>query len=53
MWTIIITIVIFLAGIFIGISWGIQKVTTHLISNNRLTENEAKYYYSLRNLIKI
>lgn len=53
MGTIIMTILIFLCGIFIGLSVGVRIITEHLIKNNRLTENEASFYYSLRNLIKI
>ena len=53
MGTIILTILIFLCGIFIGLSVGVRTVTEHLIQNNRLTESEAAYYYSLRNLIDI
>jgi len=53
MGTIIMTLLIFLCGIFIGLSVGVRIITEHLIKNNRLTENEASFYYSLRNLIKI
>lgn len=53
MGTIILTVLIFLCGIFIGLSAGVRAVTEHLIENNRLTESEAAYYYSLRNLIDI
>lgn len=53
MGTIILTVLIFLCGIFIGLSAGVRAVTEHLIENNRLTESEAIYYYSLRNLIDI
>lgn len=53
MGTIIMTILIFLCGIFIGLSAGVRAVTEHLVQNNRLTENEATYYYSLKNLIYI
>lgn len=53
MGTIILTVLIFLCGIFIGLSAGVRAVTEHLIENNRLTESEAVYYYSLRNLIDI
>jgi len=53
MGTIIMTIIIFLCGIFIGLSVGVRVVTEHLIKNNRLTESEASFYYSLKNLINI
>ena len=53
MGTVIITIIIFLCGIFIGLSVGVRAVTGHLMQNNRLTESEAAYYYSLKNLINI
>lgn len=53
MGTIILTVLIFICGIFIGLSAGVRAVTEHLIENNRLTESEAAYYYSLRNLIDI
>lgn len=53
MGTIIMTILIFLCGIFIGLSVGVRIVTEHLVKNNRLTKNEASFYYSLRNLIQI
>ena len=54
MGTIILTVLIFLCGIFIGLSAGVRAVTEHLIENNRLTESEAAYYYYfLRNLIDI
>ena len=48
--TILITLIVFLCGIFFGASVGIQLVTSHLIQYNRLTASEASYYYSLKNL---
>jgi hypothetical protein len=50
---IIITIVLFLCGMGIGLSIGVQLVTKHLVANNRLTPVEASWYYSISNLIKI
>lgn len=51
--SIILTILVFVVGLFLGISAGVHAVTEHLIRNNRLTVIEANYYYSLRNLIKL
>ena len=43
MGTIIMTILMFLCGIFIGLSAGVRAVTEHLVQNNRLTERRRTY----------
>ena len=47
---IILTILVFVCGIFMGLSCGIHLITEHMMQYNRLTKSEAAYYYSLRNL---